>query len=532
MDDQTLLRYNHYRDSPWHFITQCCFTRDAVDSENPIKLFPDYPYLRFVMDVWMREKLLAIPKSRRMTISWCCIALALWDIIFHQGREHAFVSKKEDDSQELVARAEFMYHKIPPDKIPKALLPPIVGGRMLKSPPKFELDFGNKITSYIAGFPVGSDQLRQFTFSSIFIDEAAFMREAESFYAGAKPTIDGGGRMTMVSSRSPGFFKKLVFDKINIKGNNFAEVPPVPIKSPMQGIEYWKNPNNKFAVIDLHYTAHPDKRDPSFQKALELSLPRHQYLREYERNWQTFEGMPVYPNFRRDMHVAKQQLDPHLGLPLLFGWDFGLTGACIMGQLQGNSLKIIHEWVAKNEGINTFAPKVMNAVKMLYPSWSNPRKDHFHFIDPAGFQRAQTNAQTCAREMTEHAPIVNIAPGAPGDNAFEPRRAAVEHFLLTMDKDSAGLELDPNNCPTLIEGFAGGYRYADSQSDVESIKPMPIKDAYSHPADGCQYLCYGAKSKMNSYGRAIDIPPPRYAFTKESSPKGNTEYGRTYKESY
>jgi hypothetical protein len=249
VDDQTIARYNHYRNSPWHFLTECIFTKDAVDADNPIKLFPDYDYLRFIVEMWQREKKLAIPKSRRMTISWTCIALAFWDILFHQGREHAFVSKKEDDSQELVSRAAFMYHKIPPGKIPKALLPPIKGGRMLKSPPKFELDFGNDVTSYIAGFPVGADQLRQFTFSSIFVDEAAFMREAEAFYAGAKPTIDGGGRMVMVSSRSPGFFKKLVFDKINFKGDNFPETAPAPIKHPMQGIEVWKNPNNEFVII-------------------------------------------------------------------------------------------------------------------------------------------------------------------------------------------------------------------------------------------------------------------------------------------
>ena len=163
--------------------------------------------------------------------------------------------------------------------------------------------------------------------------------------------------MILVSSRSPGFFKKLVFDKLNSKSDTFSETPPAKVHYPMQGIEMWQNPINKFTVIDVHYSAHPDRRSPEYKLMLQQTLPTHQYLREYERNWSTFSGMPVYPNFRKDIHVAKQGLYPHVGLPLLFGWDFGLTPAAVVCQKQGNSLKVLREWVSQNEGIQTFAPR-------------------------------------------------------------------------------------------------------------------------------------------------------------------------------
>ena len=522
MDDQTVRRFQAYRKDPWLFLTECVFTRDAVDENNPVKIFPSYEYLHFFCRLWQKERKIAVPKSRRMTMSWTCIGLAFWDILFHQGREWAFVSKKEEDSKELVSRAEFMYHKIPPDKIPRALLPPIMGGRMTKSPPKLVLDFGNNEQSYIEGFPMGADQLRQFTFSGIFGDESAFWPQAEEFYTGAKPTTDGGGRMVLVSSRSPGFFKKIVFDKINMKGNNFAEVPPSPVMHPMTGVELWKNPNNEFVVMDLHYTAHPDKRGPDFQKALERSLPLHQYLREYERNWQTFAGMPVYPNFRKDIHIAKASLEPHLGLPLLFGWDFGLTPACIVAQLRGNRLIVLREWVSQNEGIKTFAPKVMNDVRLLYPEWVDPHKDHFHFIDPAGFQRAQTDARTCAQEMRDSAGIQNVEPGPV---AFTARKNAVESFLLYIDKDGAGLSLDPNNTPSITEGFSGGYRYADATTDIESDSPKPLKDRFSHPHDAFQYLCHGARQKKSSHSN-ITVAKPYYGFNAGRKDNGTDK--KTY----
>lgn len=523
MEETELQRYQRYRNDPWAFLQECVYTRDAVDQDNPVKGFPDYEYLLFFTRLWQRERRIAVPKSRRMTMSWTCIALYVWESIFYQGKETAFVSKKEDDALELVSRAEFIFSRIPQDKIPRALLPTVAGGSMKKSPPRIEWDFGNGNKSYIQGFPMGADQLRQYTFSGVFGDEAAFWPEAEKFYSGTKPTTDGGGKMTLVSSRAPGFFKKLVFDKVNFKGSNFATSSPVSTKYPMQGVEIWKNPLNKFCIMDLHYTAHPDKRDPQFKQDIKNSMPLHEYLREYEKNWETFAGMPVFPDYRKDIHLAKAPLEPHLGLPLLFGWDFGLTPACIVAQLQGNSLKVLHEWVDKNKGIDTFAPKVMNTISQLYPNWNNPRKDHFHFIDPAGFQKAQTDARTCAQVMAENAPIVNIEPG-PVD--LTSRKKSVNDFLLYVDRDGPGVELMQETCPTLCEGMAGGYRYKDSQNDVESERPMPVKDMYSHPCDAFQYLCYGARSKMNTHTYGITIPPPAYRFNHDNSGrKGKIKYG-------
>jgi hypothetical protein len=257
-------------------------------------------------------------------------------------------------------------------------------------------------------------------------------------------------------------------------------------------------------------------------------MPTHQYLREYEKQWNTFSGMPVYPNYRGDLHIARRTILPHMGLPMLVGWDFGLTPAAVVCQLQGDSLKVIREYVSKNEGIKTFSPTVMNDLKMHYPEWEP--KDYFHFIDPAGFQRAQTDARTCAQEMQESAPIMNLSPG-PID--WETRRSSVEEWLMKVKRDCAGLEMDPDNCPSIIEGFAGGYRYPDSQSDIESAKPRPIKNSYSHPHDALQYVTWGAIQKKSS-GAYTEIALPSYGFAKETpkNSQGGSDYGRIIKRSF
>jgi len=290
-----------YAANPWDFLRDCVFTLDQVSQNDAIKPFPAYlEYVEFLARLWQRERLLAIPKSRRMICSWTFISLYTHDTIFNSGRFNAFVSKKEDDSGELVARAEFIFKHIPEWRIPKALLPVLKNGKMSKQPPVLEFE---EIHSKIQGFPQGADQMRQFTLSGMLFDEWAFWEEAQASYSASKPTLDGGGRLTGISSRSPGFFKKIVFDQFDAADLTFRETPPVPSKRPLEGVEVWRNPKNRFVVCDLHYTADPAKRGEAWRTAIKESMPIRDFLMEYERSWQTFEGKPVYADFNRSIHV-------------------------------------------------------------------------------------------------------------------------------------------------------------------------------------------------------------------------------------
>jgi hypothetical protein len=60
----------------------------------------------------------------------------------------------------------------------------------------------------------GEHQMRQLSATAIFADEFAFWEHARQTYTAARPTIEGTGRFTGVSSAHPGFFKDLVFDEV------------------------------------------------------------------------------------------------------------------------------------------------------------------------------------------------------------------------------------------------------------------------------------------------------------------------------
>jgi len=207
-EDEWLERVQRIRNDPWEFL-KVVKTLDPADKKNPVKPFPVYlDYLKLYVRLWEKEPMILIPKSRRMKMSWVNIALYTWDATFHIGRHDAFVSKKEDDSHDLVKKSDFILENLDKEQLPKEFIP------------KWELTYCklslHETNSIIQGFASGADQLRQFTFSGILADEAAFWEDAEKMYSASIPTLEGGGRMTVVSSPGPGFFKRLVHDELDL----------------------------------------------------------------------------------------------------------------------------------------------------------------------------------------------------------------------------------------------------------------------------------------------------------------------------
>jgi len=176
------------------FVFDYCYTIDPHDFNNPIKLFPRKHYIERLIDVWLEERLMIVVKSRQMMATWVFIALNLWLAMFHRGQYIFFISRKESDAGldsplSLLSRALFMYNHLPDDmKVPlvKSSAPPIM---------KFP-----QMDSVIQGVSQDSDALRQYTASSVFNDEMAFQEKSRESYAAMKPTIDGGGRLTCVST--------------------------------------------------------------------------------------------------------------------------------------------------------------------------------------------------------------------------------------------------------------------------------------------------------------------------------------------
>ena len=188
---------------PWAAVREGkIFTLDQTDFKTPVKPFPVKPHLEHLTKIWQEHQLLLVPKSRRMMMSWLMCYLHLWMAMFHPGRSVFIVSDKEQKSDELVRRCEFMYDNIPDGLI----LKPQMRAKYCS------LEFPG-LDSYIMGLPSGAAQLRQYTASALLFDEFAFWSDAMETLGAARPTIEGGGRLTIISSAQDGPYKKLVFDE-------------------------------------------------------------------------------------------------------------------------------------------------------------------------------------------------------------------------------------------------------------------------------------------------------------------------------
>lgn len=193
-----------YYSNPWALVEdKCIYTLEETNLLDPVKPFPNYPWLQEIAAQWQSEPLLALFKSRRMTCTWLFVFLHLWLAMFREGAAIFFVSDKEEKSDELVKRAAFIYNHIPNDMILKP------EGKYTYCNLKFP-----GLNSRIQGVAQGADQLRQYSATAILMDEFAFWDRARETFQASKPTIDGGGKITLISSPREGFFKELVFDLV------------------------------------------------------------------------------------------------------------------------------------------------------------------------------------------------------------------------------------------------------------------------------------------------------------------------------
>lgn len=208
-DEKLVTDFIRYRNSFWDFATECLFTIDQASKQIrpfPTTDDPSYQYLKYVTQKMVDEPLLAVVKHRRMLMTWGgIVSISTWDAMFHEATDIGIISKKEEDSDDLVKRCRFQLQNLPT-------------GKLLKIP-KWEYKYTEirfpEIDSRIKGIAMGEDQARQYTFSRVFIDESAFQSKCRETFVGLKPTLEGGGKLCMASTRYPGFFQEVIEDTLD-----------------------------------------------------------------------------------------------------------------------------------------------------------------------------------------------------------------------------------------------------------------------------------------------------------------------------
>lgn len=217
------------------------------------------------------------------------------------------------------------------------------------------------------------------------------------------------------------------------------------------------------------------------------------------------QGRPVFPEYRDDVHLA-ETLALDRTVPLILGWDFGLTPACVIGQLsQRGQLSILVELVAEHMGLRQF---VRDVVTPCLTTRFAGLPVGLSAADPSGVAGSQTDNESCIAVLNDEGIATRPAP----TNHLEPRLQAVRDFLTKMVDGEPGFRL-ARDCRWLRRGFHGHYKFERIKASGSArFRDKPLKNSYSHPHDALQYLCLSASRVVTSLAVASDDRRAAYGY--------------------
>jgi hypothetical protein len=208
------------------------------------------------------------------------------------------------------------------------------------------------------------------------------------------------------------------------------------------------------------------------------------------------DGSPVFPMFRREVHMVRDALRPAPGVPVTVGLDFGRQPAAIFMQEINNRVYVQYELLGFNEGAVTFAPKVKRFLTQHYPEHRLTFDVNF-WGDPKGRDKGQADERTAYEIFAANGMMVRPPPGLK-QNMIATRVDAITSLLTTMDNLGRPRGVFSPMCRTLNVAMQGRYHLVRE----EDGELRPKKDRYSNPADAFQYGVLGLGEGNAMTGRA------------------------------
>jgi hypothetical protein len=186
------------RRSPAYFLDTYCQIYDAtVGGWVPFRLWPEQER---TLRTAQENRWVVILKARQLGLTWLVLGFALWLVLFHPEVMVLLFSRRDDEAVDLLKnRLRGMY-----DRLPVWLK---VRSFVTDNDHEWELCNGSRVLA----FPTTAGD--SYTASLAIVDEADLVPDLDRLMRAVKPTIDGGGRMILLSrankSKPQSAFKKI-----------------------------------------------------------------------------------------------------------------------------------------------------------------------------------------------------------------------------------------------------------------------------------------------------------------------------------
>ncbi|MEY8194727.1 MAG: hypothetical protein RPR28_07730 [Cycloclasticus sp.] len=277
-----------------------------------------------------------------------------------------------------------------------------------------------------------------------------------------------------------------------------------------RGWQFYVQPPALIKTIAGDYVPNPDAENAKNQQLgynywLEMLGGKDQeWINVYVLNQfgLIIEGQGVYRDFfTPTVHISTAELAVIDKCQVWLGWDFGLTPACIIGQITPlGQVRILKEIVTDRMGIERFVREEVLPVLLKHYRKANKAKPIISVGDPSG-TAWDTNERSCFEILDEGLSCMNIRTLPADSNKPTERIESVRFFLsrtIPSTNDMPAMLIDPR-CEMIVGGMKGGYHYKikhDAGSGV-TYQNQPNKNNFSHPHDALQYLTLDIK---NRYG--------------------------------
>ncbi len=195
----------------WFFMRALCKTQNENPEPgvDPFQPFPDFEYLRVLLKEWEEvekkpsDKLLMIPKSRQMMVSWFACAMVLYWCLTKKAKRIGWQGKKAEDTNQMLLRVYGLWERLP---------------KSVRDEHPCEQKFMHlrfpSMSCDIHAIPQGEEQVRQYTWSLFILDEMAFQIDAEPAYYALLPALGKHGMAVAISTAGPGHFETLYADRV------------------------------------------------------------------------------------------------------------------------------------------------------------------------------------------------------------------------------------------------------------------------------------------------------------------------------
>lgn len=214
------------------------------------------------------------------------------------------------------------------------------------------------------------------------------------------------------------------------------------------------------------------------------------------------DGKPVYPMFRRDVHVGDRNLEPIPGIPVTIGIDpSGKNPAALIGQQLRGDWFIQREFLGVDCFVDDFAPQLKAFLAQHYPGFAY----NFWGAPDGGFGGTSKD-DTPFQIFRKYGMYVEST--WDGQNRASVRQEAMNAVLMRRSATgrASALLVDPR-CVTFITGMSGGYHMRRIRVSGERYADDPEKNQYSHVCEAGEQLVMGGGEGRGVMGVSTSRDP-------------------------